>query len=165
MRVGPPIGRVIRSRIASHGVGSIDLLIPKLLFGSHFPSLLEPRRRHERALRSERRSPGRPAAPRQKGILLSRSGSVVLRLAIVVVIQAVELNSSTWNHTVAASARPPWIYTMSCDATPWAALDSARGPYTLPCGSFGCGKGIDGATAGSRLPLACLGCTRPPVRI
>ena len=33
-------------------VGTIDLQIPKLRQGSYFPSLLEPRRRHERALLS-----------------------------------------------------------------------------------------------------------------
>jgi transposase-like protein len=33
-------------------VGTIDLQIPKLRVGSYFPSLLEPRRRHERALLS-----------------------------------------------------------------------------------------------------------------
>jgi putative transposase len=33
-------------------VGTIDLDIPKLRAGSYFPSLLEPRRRHERALLS-----------------------------------------------------------------------------------------------------------------
>ena len=31
-------------------VGSVDLQIPKLRQGAYFPSLLEPRRRHERAL-------------------------------------------------------------------------------------------------------------------
>src|SRR3989442_10108154 len=31
-------------------VGTIELAIPKLRQGSYFPSLLEPRRRHERAL-------------------------------------------------------------------------------------------------------------------
>jgi putative transposase len=33
-------------------VGTVDLQIPKLRQGSYFPSLLEPRRRHERALLS-----------------------------------------------------------------------------------------------------------------
>ena len=33
-------------------VGTVDLHIPKLRQGSYFPSLLEPRRRHERALLS-----------------------------------------------------------------------------------------------------------------
>jgi transposase-like protein len=33
-------------------VGTVDLQIPKLREGTYFPSLLEPRRRHERALLS-----------------------------------------------------------------------------------------------------------------
>jgi putative transposase len=33
-------------------VGTVDLQIPKLRVGAYFPSLLEPRRRHERALLS-----------------------------------------------------------------------------------------------------------------
>jgi transposase-like protein len=37
-------------------VGTVDLHIPKLRQGAYFPSLLEPRRRHERALLS-RESP------------------------------------------------------------------------------------------------------------
>ncbi len=37
-------------------VGTIDLQIPKLRQGSYFPSLLEPRRRHERCAVEQMRS-------------------------------------------------------------------------------------------------------------
>jgi putative transposase len=40
----------VRDREWDTRVGTIELAIPKLRQGSHFPSLLEPRRRHERAL-------------------------------------------------------------------------------------------------------------------
>ena len=39
-----------RSRAWDTRVGTMDLRIPKLREGSYFPSLLEPRRRSERAL-------------------------------------------------------------------------------------------------------------------
>jgi transposase-like protein len=40
----------VRERAWDTRVGTIELAIPKLRQGSYFPSLLEPRRRHERAL-------------------------------------------------------------------------------------------------------------------
>jgi len=40
----------VREREWDTRVGTIELAIPKLRQGSYFPSLLEPRRRHERAL-------------------------------------------------------------------------------------------------------------------
>src|SRR2546428_2625650 len=40
----------VRDREWDTRVGTIELAIPKLRQGSYFPSLLEPRRRHERAL-------------------------------------------------------------------------------------------------------------------
>jgi transposase-like protein len=40
----------VREREWDTRVGAIELATPKLRQGSHFPSLLEPRRRHERAL-------------------------------------------------------------------------------------------------------------------
>src|SRR5260370_463455 len=40
----------VREREWDARVGTIELAIPKLRQGSYFPSLLEPRRRHERAL-------------------------------------------------------------------------------------------------------------------
>src|SRR5437763_6895833 len=39
-----------RERERDTRVGTVDLQIPKLRQGAYFPSLLEPRRRHERAL-------------------------------------------------------------------------------------------------------------------
>src|SRR3989442_7661263 len=40
----------VREREWDTRVGTIELAIPKLRQGTYFPSLLEPRRRHERAL-------------------------------------------------------------------------------------------------------------------
>ncbi len=40
----------VREREWDTRVGTVELAIPKLRQGSYFPSLLEPRRRHERAL-------------------------------------------------------------------------------------------------------------------
>ena len=45
-RSGPPY----RNRTWDHQVGTMELHIPKLREGSYFPSLLEPRRRSEKAL-------------------------------------------------------------------------------------------------------------------
>ena len=45
-------------------VGTIELDIPKLRAGSYFPSLLEPRRRHEKALLSSSRRPTSTASAR-----------------------------------------------------------------------------------------------------
>jgi putative transposase len=42
----------LRDGLKLLGVGTIELEIPKLRAGTYFPSLLEPRRRHERALLS-----------------------------------------------------------------------------------------------------------------
>ena len=53
--ITPPFTRVnqrngYRSRAWDTRVGTMELHIPKLREGSYFPSLLEPRRRSERAL-------------------------------------------------------------------------------------------------------------------